>query len=190
MIRTAILTPLFFLLFSCKSHSQKDKSEAAKVLNTKAVQAIRTSPEQALVYLDSAIALDGTKPTYYLNRVSLLCSKGDYQKAIDDSKRAVEIQPDLAEARMLLAMLYDRTNHPELAKQQYEIALKTFTERLEKGSKNGQADKLNQAVALICLDRKEGNDKLQHLIDSRPNDPMLTSLINFNKQKYIHTLFP
>jgi tetratricopeptide (TPR) repeat protein len=190
MSRTAILTPLFFLLFSFKSYSQKEKSEAAKVLNNKAVQAMQTSPEQALLYLDSAISLDGTKSVYYLNKVSLLCSKGDYQKAIDGSKRAMEIQPNLAEARMLLAMLYDRTNHGELAKEQYEIALKTFTERLEKGSKNEQADKLNQAIALICLDRKEGNDNLKHLIDSKPNDPMLTSLINFNKWEYIHTLFP
>lgn len=155
MTRTSAFILFCFLLFSCKSQSQGEKTEKARALNNQAVQALQTNPDQALAYLDSAIALDSTTPASYLNKVTIWCSKGEYNKAIEDSKKALVIQPKLAEARMFLAMLYDRTNQPELAKREYESAAQTFTERLEKGSSNEQADKLNQAVTLICLGRRK-----------------------------------
>ena len=179
---------IFATFFTLECHAQDTTSynTKAKELNNKAVDLIISNPDSALVLLDSAIKIDEHFYAAYANKVNIYCSKGEYLKAIEVSKQGLNLKADFAESVTFLGMLYDKTNQPEKAIEQYLKAVQLYDSRLRKSGKYEKANKINRAVALLLLGNDEGQKEIDNLFATNPEDLTLQMLQNFNKRKYIN----
>ena len=77
-------------LFSvCRQKNEIKYSEESRILNNRAVALLGANPDSALFLLDSAITIDPNSPMAYFNKATAYCTLGDYQKAIEASKRGI-----------------------------------------------------------------------------------------------------
>jgi tetratricopeptide (TPR) repeat protein len=174
-----------FVSFICKAQD----SALSRYYNNLAVPLMRENPDQALPYLDSAIAADETNFTSYSNRANIWSSKGLYLNAIIDLKKGLKAKPALAEGHVFLGLLYDKTKQPTQAKRSYERALELFNDRLNNGVSTS-ANELNLAVVKILLEMPEGKEALNRWIKAHPDDINVALFKNFSKEIYVKNLFP
>lgn len=77
--------------------------------------------QQAAVLLEKAVTIDPKCGEAYLQLGILSASQRYFDKAIDLYKKAIEANPQLADAHYRLAMAYDRTGQPSKAKQELQL---------------------------------------------------------------------
>jgi tetratricopeptide (TPR) repeat protein len=88
-------------------------------------------PQQAIVYLDSCLALDFTYMYAYREKAIALYQQKKYEKAIEVLTRAVTLQNNYDEGYYWMGKCYEKLNKKEEAIQSYQNALlydKNFTE--------------------------------------------------------------
>lgn len=185
-----ILTILTFLTVSCNSQTHSDSDNEAIELNNQAIKIINSDPDSALILLDKATNINKKNYVAYNNKVSVYCSKGDYENAIKAAKQGLKVKPDLAEAVTMLGMLYDYTGQPDKAKEQYQKAIDLYDNRISTSDKDKQANRLNKAHALLLIGNKtEGQKEVQELFKENPDDFTIQMLVDFEKNKYLNDLF-
>ncbi len=185
-----ILLISVLISFSCDSQNEQGYDKKAIALNNYATELMLNKPDSALLLLNEATEID---PDYYLahnNKINLFITKGEIDKAIRSAEKSVELKPNIAEAVIMLGMLYDYNGNTDKAKEQYSKALDIFKKRLETSDKNKFENRLNRAYALLLLgEKKEGKTEIQKLLQENPNDYTIQILADFDKEQYLTDLF-
>lgn len=86
--------------------------------------------EQARSILEQAAAIDDTNPTVHFLRGNDNLEQGQLAPALQEFRRAVELRPDYADARMSLGLLLLQGGNYDEAVQQFEAAARLAPERL------------------------------------------------------------
>ena len=184
------LAVTILLVISCSSPTKSSFDKEAVVLNNRAVNIILTNPDSALILLDEATDIDSHYYVAYNNKVAIFCSKGNYSKAIEANTQALKAKPDLAEGFVFLGMLYDKTEQPDKAKEQYQKAIRLFYYHLSKSNEHEQAYRINKAIALLLMGQKtEGDKEVKNLLTEDSENIVLQRLTIFNKDKYLDEIF-
>ena len=74
----------------------KAKAEALKAAGNKLVASKQY--QEAIAKYDEAIALDPTNAVYYANRAAAYSQDGDHANAVEDAKKAIEVDPKYSKA--------------------------------------------------------------------------------------------
>jgi cytochrome c-type biogenesis protein CcmH/NrfG len=88
--------------------------------------------------LGKAIALDPTLGAAHVLAGSLLVEQGESAKAIAAFEKAVEVSPQLADARYRLAQAYKRTGESAKAEEQLKIYSQLSKEADEREAREGR----------------------------------------------------
>jgi len=104
------------------SAEDKQKAEALKVQGNRKV-AERNYPEAIKLYTE-AIQLDGHNAVYYSNRAAAYSQQGDHDKAVEDAKNAIAIDPKYSKA-------YSRMGHAYFCLNKYSEAVDAYEKALE-----------------------------------------------------------
>lgn len=78
--------------------SAENKAQAEKLKQTGNGLMSRKDYSKAIESYTEAISLDGTNAVYYSNRAAAYSSLGEHDKAIEDSEKALEIDPKFVKA--------------------------------------------------------------------------------------------
>ncbi|MCX6772098.1 MAG: tetratricopeptide repeat protein [Candidatus Micrarchaeota archaeon] len=92
----------------CDEEIAKKKPEetlTAKQWSDKAMGCWKTSPEEALKYINKAIGLDPSNAGYYSSRGSLNLQMGKNQEALDDYNKAIGFDPELGKNEAISACI-------------------------------------------------------------------------------------
>ena len=81
----------------------------------------RADAQRVETLLRRATALDGKLVKGFVELGILLSDQGRYTEAIPELRRAIELQPDLAQAHYRLAQAYQRTGQQALAEKELDI---------------------------------------------------------------------
>lgn len=184
-----ILILSLFLSFQCKAQDN-DNRQLAMRLNDQAIDLMHRNPDYSLLLLDSAIKVDSQFVMAYSNKVTILCQKGEYHKAVETLKKSLLLDSKRAEAILFLGMLYEKTGQINYANIEYLKAVDLFTVRLQKEDKFRSGNRLNRAIALILLGKDEGRRELNTIIDENPKDEILSEFRGLNRQELLDHIFP
>ena len=184
-----ILILSLFLSFQCKAQDN-DNRQLAMRLNDQAIDLMHRNPDYSLLLLDSAIKVDSQFVMAYSNKVTILCQKGEYHKAVETLNKSLLLDSKQAEAILFLGMLYEKTGQINYANIEYLKAVDLFTVRLQKEDKFRSGNRLNRAIALILLGKDEGRRELNTIIDENPKDEILSEFRGLNRQELLDHIFP
>ena len=85
--------------------------------------------DRAILALQRAIWLNLQATESYILIANAYTQQGKYFEAEQALKRALELAPQSYEAHFLLARIYHKTNRPELAKEEIDVANKLRAKR-------------------------------------------------------------
>ena len=88
-----------------KTPSVEDKKAAEKLKQTGNTQMSAKKHDLAIASYSKAIALDPTNAVYFSNRAAAHSSKGDHASAVEDAKRAIEVDSAFVKAYSRLGYL-------------------------------------------------------------------------------------
>lgn len=88
-----------------KTPSAEDKKKAEKHKQSGNTQMSAKKHDLAIDSYSKAIALDPTNAVYFSNRAAAHSSKGDHASAVEDAKRAIEVDPSFVKAYSRLGYL-------------------------------------------------------------------------------------
>ncbi len=212
MRNVLIIVSVLIITTSCKNeHCQNPKdsnsfidtineksiySEKAMELNEEAVRIIihadnDTEYKKALVLLDKAIEIDSTFFTAYTNKASVFCSLEEYDMSIETMEHLLNnVKPDYPEAYVFLANLYDKTNNADLAKENYQKAIQSYSKRY---IENGEIlDLASRAHIIFIIDKEKGLWTIDSLIDTNPSNQELLMyreyMLEYNHQELLNNL--
>lgn len=80
--------------------------------------------DKAIEEYKKALKADRESAVIHLSLASGYLKKNDLHSAIEELKAAIKIDPDSIEPRAILALVYTSLNKPELARGEYEVALR------------------------------------------------------------------
>ena len=173
------------------SDSEKFNPKAIE-LNNKAVELMqRFQNDSALILFDKAIEFD---KTYYLphsNKIGILISKKQFDKALYESDMVIKKKPDLAEGWTFAGMLHEKQGDTITAINYYKESIKIFDERIKNPKKRNDlaANRLNRAFSLILLGQEtEGKGEMRKLKAENPNDLMIDGFLKISKQDYMRQM--
>ncbi|KAF7721223.1 hypothetical protein EC973_005099 [Apophysomyces ossiformis] len=109
------------------SEEDKAKAEELKAAGNRKV-AERNYPEAIKLYTE-AITINGTQAVYYANRAAAYSQQGDHQKAVDDAKKAIEIDPNYVKS-------YSRMGHALFCQSKYQEAVDAYEKGLQLDPEN------------------------------------------------------
>jgi tetratricopeptide (TPR) repeat protein len=185
-----LVIPAVFFAIAAQAQVDSNAKKQSLALNNEAVKLINTNADSALNLLNQATTIDSNNYAAYSNMATVYIEKRDFMAAIEANKKGLNARRDMAEAMVLLGMLYDQTSQPENAREQYEKAIKLFAERLAKSDKYKQANRENKAIAMVLAGQKEAGEKeINKLLAEDPKNEDLKVYINFNKVQYLKDYF-
>jgi len=139
--------------------------------------------DEAITFYTQAIEVDGTNHVFYSNRSAAYAKKADYENALNDAKKTVEIKPDWGKgySRLGAALCY-------LGKE--EEALDAYKEGLKKDPSNTQLksalDELETKMNTMNNPFADPNLMVKLAMDPRTsgllNDPSFMFMLNQLKQ--------
>ncbi|WP_229739062.1 tetratricopeptide repeat protein [Edaphobacter dinghuensis] len=94
---------------------------AMSILKHQEASPNKQAVQQASSLLEKAVAIDPKCGEAYLQLGILSASQRSFDKAIDFYKKAIEANPQLADAHYRLAMAYDRTGQSSKAQQELQL---------------------------------------------------------------------
>ena len=194
MTRLIIINLIWILLVSCSGPAKKKTYNAKAVeLNNRGLQFMRSANnDSALILFDKAIAID---KTYYLphsNKALMYLNSREYDKALTESEKAIQANPDLAEGWAFAGTLHEKMGDSETAMKYYKKSIEIYDKRISDPEKKEriQANRVSRAFSLIMLGQeKEGKDELRKLKAERPNDIVIDELLKITKQEYMDQMF-
>ena len=132
---------------------------------------------EALVELEQAIKVDPSTATYYRTRATIRRYQGNYDDAIADQKKAVELSNDKAFELVELATMYSQLNDSANAISNLNAALK-----VDPGNKSASKN----LIALLAKEKRydELVDAYKAAIKSQPKDAAL----HFSLAETLHAL--
>ncbi|MDI6605778.1 MAG: tetratricopeptide repeat protein, partial [Candidatus Omnitrophota bacterium] len=80
--------------------------------------------DKAIQEYQKALSADKESSVIHLSLASGYLKKNDLPSAIEELKASIAIDPEAIEPRAILALIYTSQNKPELARSEYEAALK------------------------------------------------------------------
>lgn len=137
-MKVLILTTAFFFSFISVSAQQKKYPQEAIDLNNRASEiwlrnlSNKDSIAEVLNLLDKAIALDQSYITAYGNKVNILLSEKEYDKAIKTLDEAIKYNPEQHGFYLLKAKALEEQGQPEKALLFYKKALETCEIQMKK----------------------------------------------------------
>lgn len=135
--------------------------------------------DEAISYYTQAIELDGTNHVFYSNRSAAYAKKGDYENALNDAKKTVEIKPDWGKG-------YSRLGGALCYLMKEEEALDAYQEGLKKDPNNAQLktalDELEAKMNQMNNPFSDPNLEAKLAMDPRTreflNDPSFVLMLN------------
>ncbi len=146
---------------------------------------------EALNYLNLAIALDRNFYDAYLNKSSTLRGLGKYQEAIIPLKELLR-RKNYPEGIFMLGLLYEKTGNEDLAKELYKKAVEAYEKRLKTPLATVR-DEINKEYVLLFLEGKEKSlQRINQRLEEDPNNRDLKDskeiIEEFDKEKFINSL--
>ncbi len=94
---------------------------AMSILKGQAQPTDPQSLQRVETLLNKAVAIDAKFGNAFLQLGNLEYSRRNFEKAIEDYTRTIEVNPDLVDAHYRLAIAYDRIGEKEKANQQFQL---------------------------------------------------------------------
>lgn len=194
MTRLIIFSLIWILFASCSGKEKKEVYNPKAIeLNNKAIGLMkRFRNDSALVVFDQAIDMD---KTYYLphsNKAVIFVSKKEYDKALMESEKVIQLKPDLAEGWTYAGMLNEKQGNIETAMKYYKKSIELFDERISNPEKKDRimANKLSRAFSFILLGQEEkGKEEMRKLKAEKPDELIIDEFLKVNKQDYMNQMF-
>lgn len=123
--------------------------------------------DQAVQEYQKALETDPKSSLLHLNLASIFIKKDDAPHAIEQLKQSIELAPLAVEPHAILALVYALQKKPELAADEYALALKNAS-KLE--PKNIEIYKSLGAIYLQQKKLKEAESIFKLIIGLAPND--------------------
>jgi tetratricopeptide (TPR) repeat protein len=185
---------LFITLYSCgqKPNIHKINPESVR-LNNKIIPLISftnnpDSCKKALLFLDSATAIDSDDFIAYYNKLMFLYGLKQYDKAINTTNELIRLRPNAHDLFMLKGNLLNKIGDTTSANLNFGKSLKicnSVLDTMHETNRDYVMFVMDKAVNLIMLgDSANANEILKVLYDKQPDDPEFE---NFDK-KYILSL--
>lgn len=157
--------------------------EKAKEISAKAKEAFSKKDfTTAVKYYTEAIACDPTDHIFFSNRSACYASLEQYEDALDDAKKCLELKPDFARG-------YGRKGLAEFYLKRYEDSKKTYEEGLKLDPNNEQLKEgLERANDALSGPQGPGNmfGSQQEILTKLLNDPVTKEY--FKDQDFISKL--
>lgn len=193
-----ILFAILGLSIGC--NTQKNDRELAEKLNNEAVEQLqKQNIEEATTLLLSAIEADDTysDPHAYLIQIHL--NEADFDAALAQSEIVIEKAPEEAENWVLAGILTEKKGDKDNAFVYYKESINWFQKRLDEEKLNVEEenhdlplqDEVNIIFSYMLLEEVEqANQLIEELEKEFPDNQMIKSLYNFDKEMYMRDLFP
>ena len=197
---------LLITLYSCgqKPNIHKINPESVR-LNNKIIPLISftnnpDSCKKALLFLDSATAIDSDDFIAYYNKLMFLYGLKQYDKAINTANELIRLRPNAHDLFMLKGNLLNKIGDTTSANLNFEKSLKicnSALDTMQETNRDYQMFVMDKAVNLIMLgDSAKANKILKILYDKQPDDPefenvdkkYILSLMNKNRSQLIDFL--
>ncbi|XP_057316344.1 stress-induced-phosphoprotein 1-like [Hydractinia symbiolongicarpus] len=155
-------------------------SNQANELKDKGNKALQAEKfDEAITFYTQAIELDGTNHVFYSNRSAAYAKKGEYENALQDAKKTVEIKPDWGKG-------YSRLGAALCYLNQETKALEAYQEGLKKDPNNAQLktakDELERKLSQMNNPFADPNLEMKLAMDQRTrefmNDPSFCMMLS------------
>jgi len=172
----------FIALYSCgQNHSYSKVDVNVARLSNKIIPLVNfldnpDSCKKALLFLDSATAIDNGCFLCYYNKLMFLYSLKEYGKAVETLNECIRLNPSAQDLYLTGGILYERVGDTASAKEYFRKSLTICNNVLDTiSTKNRDFDMLvgNKAINLIMLgDEVEANKILKTLYDTQRDEEM------------------
>jgi tetratricopeptide (TPR) repeat protein len=119
-------------------------------------------------------------------------NKREYDKALTESDKVVELNPELAEGWAFAGTLHEKQGDIETAMKYYKKSIQVFDQRISDPEKKDRirANRLSRAFSLVLLGKEnEGKEEMRKLKAEKPNDLMVDELLKMSKKEYMDEMF-
>lgn len=145
-------------------------SNQANELKDKGNKALQAEKfDEAITFYTQAIELDGKNHVFYSNRSAAYAKKGEYENALQDAKKTVEIKPDWGKG-------YSRLGAALCYLNQKTKALEAYQEGLKKDPNNAQLktakDELERKLSQMNNPFADPNLEMKLAMDQRTREYM------------------
>ncbi|EAY17757.1 TPR Domain containing protein [Trichomonas vaginalis G3] len=107
----------------------KYDTDAANKLKVKGNEALSAgNVDEAIRYYTEAIKVDPSQHIFYCNRAAAYTTKGDYQAAIDDSEKAISLNPTFPKSYSRLGLALYKLNKIDEAREAYKRGIRACTD--------------------------------------------------------------
>lgn len=189
-----ITTFLLIALYSCGQNTTKRKVDpAVTILSNKIIPLVNyldnpDSCKQALLYLDSATAIDNNCFLCYYNKLMFLYSLKRYDKAVETMNECIRIKPLAHDLYTTGGILYEKIGDTVSSRKYFQKSLTILNpvlDTMKVQNMNYEMLISNKAINLIMLgDNKTGNDLLKGIADRQQEPELKEMTLSFmNKSK-------
>ena len=195
-MKTLKITTAFLLiaLYSCGQNTAKRKVDpSVTILSNKIIPLVShldnpDSCKQALLYLDSATAIDNNCFLCYYNKLMFLYSLKRFDKAVETMNECIRIKPMSHDLYTTGGILYEKIGDTFSSRKYFQKSLTILNPLLDTMKvQNMNYEMLisNKAINLIMLgDNKAGNDLLKSIADRQKEPELRDFTLSFmNKSK-------
>lgn len=174
-MKTLKIISIFLLLasYSCTQQSAKNKTHPDAVkFHNKIIPLINylsnaDSSKRALLYLDSATAIDSNCFSCYYDKLMFQSALTNFNEAVITINNCIRIKPNAHDLYLTAGVLYAKIGDSSAAKQYFEKSLSILNPVLDSMKKNNDEYKMlitNKALSLIMInDTQELDNLLDHL---------------------------
>ena len=114
---------------SSSAHSSKPQSPAMSLKTEGNEEFQQQHYDKAIALYTEAIALEPENHTLYSNRSAAYKLSGDFQMALEDADKCIELQPQWAKGYVRKGTVFAQQNQLEDAETVYQLALKVCSEK-------------------------------------------------------------
>jgi len=124
--------------------------------------------DKAIEEYKKALNTDKDSLSIHLNLACSYLKKNDFPSAIEELKASIEIDPEAIEPHAILALIYTSAQKPELARREYEVALKCAAKQ---HPENADIYKTLGILYLQAGKVKEAEEAYLTAVKLSPDDP-------------------
>jgi tetratricopeptide (TPR) repeat protein len=189
-----ITTFLLIALYSCGQNTAKRKVDpSVTILSNKIIPLVNymdnsDSCKKALLYLDSATAIDNNCFQCHYNKLMFLYSLKRFDKAVETMNECIRIKPLAHDLYTTGGILYEKIGDTISSRKYFQKSLTILNpvlDTMKVQNMNYEMLISNKAINLIMLgDNKSGNDLLKGIADRQQEPELKAMILSFmNKSK-------